>query len=44
MTPYEATKPETEIESQADGYYGDDDMGSEELDLSFLDDEQADKK
>lgn len=43
MTPEEATKPETD--TQADGYYGDDDMSSEELDLSFLDDdEQADKK
>lgn len=42
MTPDEATKPETDV--QADGYYGDDDMGSDELDLSFLDDEQADKK
>jgi hypothetical protein len=28
----------------ADGYYGDDDMGSEELDLSFLDqDDEADE-
>lgn len=44
MTPDEATKPEGEIETQADGYYGDDDMSSEELDLSFLDDDEADKK
>jgi hypothetical protein len=30
-----------EIEdAQADGYYGDDDMGSEDLDLSFLDDDE----
>lgn len=43
MTPDEATKPEDEL--QADGYYGDDDMDSEELDLSFLDeDEQTAKK
>jgi len=26
-------------EPQADGYYGDGDMGNEELDLSFLDQE-----
>jgi hypothetical protein len=26
---------------QTDGYYGDDDMGSDELDLSFLDDDEA---
>jgi hypothetical protein len=25
------------LETSADGYYGDDDMGSDELDLSFLD-------
>jgi hypothetical protein len=34
-------------EPQADGYYGDGDMGSEELDLSFLDqaeDEDEPKK
>ena len=43
MTPDEATKPEDDL--QADGYYGDDDMGSEELDLSFLDDdEKSDEK
>lgn len=29
-------------DTQADGYYGDDDIGSEELDLSFLD--QADEE
>jgi hypothetical protein len=29
-------------DSQADGYYGDDDIGSEDVDLSFLD--QADEK
>lgn len=44
MTPDEATKPQGDVEPQTDGYYGDDDMSSEELDLSFLDDEQADKK
>jgi hypothetical protein len=27
----------TTIAPEADGYYGDDDMGDEELDLSFLD-------
>ena len=32
-------------DAQADGYYGDDDMGADELDLSFLDeDETTDKK
>ncbi len=33
-------------EPQADGYYGDGDMGSEELDLSFLDqdDDEQPKK
>lgn len=33
-------------DTQADGYYGDDDSGTEELDLSFLDqpDEEDDKK
>jgi hypothetical protein len=29
-------------EAQADGYYGDDDMGNDELDLSFLDQEDDD--
>jgi hypothetical protein len=33
----------TEDNTQADGYYGDDDMSDEELDLSFLDDKD-DKK
>jgi hypothetical protein len=27
-------------DAQTDGYYGDDDMGSDEIDLSFLDDDQ----
>ena len=39
----DATTPQ-----DVDGYYGDDDMNSEELDLSFLDDnedeQQQDKK
>lgn len=26
----------------ADGYYAEDDMGADELDLSFLDDDKAD--
>jgi len=30
--------------STADGYYSDDDMGDEELDLSFLDDKSDDDK
>lgn len=29
---------------QADGYYGDEELGSEELDLSFLDEKEDDKK
>jgi hypothetical protein len=28
----------------ADGYYGDEDMNSEELDLSFLDQDEEEKK
>ena len=31
-------------ESQADGYYAEDDMGDDELDLSFLDEKDGDKK
>ena len=36
----------TDDTAQADGYYGDDDMGDEELDLSFLDqdDDKTTKK
>jgi hypothetical protein len=33
-----------EKDVQADGYYADDDMGNDELDLSFLDDEGDDAK
>jgi hypothetical protein len=29
---------------QADGYYGDDGLDNEELDLSFLDEKEDDKK
>jgi hypothetical protein len=29
---------------EADGYYGDDDVSSEELDLSFLDQDDDDQK
>ena len=29
---------------QADGYYAEDDMGDDELDLSFLDEKDTDKK
>jgi hypothetical protein len=28
-------------DAAADGYYGDDDMGSDELDLSFLDEDES---
>jgi hypothetical protein len=31
-------------DAQADGYYAEDDMGSDELDLSFLDDKDEDVK
>lgn len=31
-------------DAQADGYYAEDDMGNDELDLSFLDDDKADDK
>ena len=41
MTPDEATKPQ---DAQADGYYGDDDMSSEDLDLSFLDEDESTEK
>ena len=30
--------------TQADGYYAEDNMGDEELDLSFLDDDKDDDK
>lgn len=30
-------------ESQADGYYAEDEMGDDELDLSFLDDDKEKK-
>lgn len=30
--------------TQADGYYAEDDMGDDELDLSFLDEKDTDKK
>ncbi|HSX35093.1 MAG TPA: hypothetical protein VLF62_05625 [Candidatus Saccharimonadales bacterium] len=30
-------------DAQADGYYAEDDMGNDELDLSFLDDDKGDK-
>ena len=30
-------------ETQADGYYDEADMGDEELDLSFLDDEESEE-
>jgi hypothetical protein len=43
MTPEEPQSAPQDV--QADGYYGDDEMGSEELDLSFLDeDKPTDKK
>lgn len=42
MAP-EDTKTAPTEDTQADGYY-DDDMGSEELNLSFLDDESPEKK
>jgi len=31
-------------DTQVDGYYGDDDMSSEELDLSFLDEDESTEK
>ena len=42
MTPQEPLKPQDD--TQADGYYGDDDMGSDELDLSFLDENESSSK
>ena len=30
--------------SKADGYYGDEDMGNEDLDLSFLDQDDEEKQ
>lgn len=38
-TPNDANSSE---ELEADGYYGDDDLENEELDLSFLDEEDDD--
>lgn len=37
----EVQKPQED--AQADGYYGDDDMGNDDLDLSFLDQDDEDK-
>lgn len=34
---------DTATPQDADGYYGDDDMNSEELDLSFLDEDEEKK-
>jgi len=34
-------REETNEEPEADGYYGDDEVDGEELDLSFLDEEDA---
>lgn len=31
-------------DTQADGYYGDDDMGNDDLDLSFLDQDDEDQE
>lgn len=31
------------MDAQADGYYGDDDMSNEELNLSFLDQNDSDE-
>jgi hypothetical protein len=42
MANEESTQPEEELE--ADGYYGDDDADDEEIDLSFLDEEDEDEK
>jgi hypothetical protein len=40
VTPV-VSDPAADVE--ADGYYGDDEADSEELDLSFLDEEEADE-
>lgn len=37
------TQDPQQPEPEADGYYGDEDVDSDELDLSFLDDEDADE-
>ncbi len=34
---------ENATDSSADGYYGEDNMGDDELDLSFLDKDEDDK-
>ena len=34
----------TDDKAQADGYYAEDDMGNDELDLSFLDDDKEEKE
>ena len=38
----DTTTPQPDEEVQADGYYGDDDVETDELDLSFLDEEGDD--
>jgi hypothetical protein len=38
---HEAIGAEAGAQPEADGYYGEDDMSDEELDLSFLDEEEA---
>jgi hypothetical protein len=38
----DTTQTPSDEEVQADGYYGDDDAETEELDLSFLDEEGED--
>lgn len=30
-------------DTETDGYYGDEDLGADELDLSFLDENESDK-
>jgi hypothetical protein len=40
----ERAEAQAEKDAAADGYYGEDDMDGEELDLSFLDEDEDDDK
>lgn len=43
MADEELDRSQQEQDAEADGYYGEDEMDGEDLDLSFLDEEDDDK-
>ncbi|HEY2004695.1 MAG TPA: hypothetical protein VGH44_06300 [Candidatus Saccharimonadia bacterium] len=43
MADEELDKTKAEQDAEADGYYGEDEMDGEDLDLSFLDEEDDEK-